>query len=127
MPLPVSVIKIDVADTFDYYRPIIIKYLIGSVKTEKGILYNYQTLTQATLNSIENNSFELGDKVIQKIRLIIQNEINKQLSIYMVSIKHYINELYARFTIPATYSLVYSNEAGISVNYDIHRLKNSIP
>ena len=126
-PLPVSVINIDVADTFDYYRPIIIKYLMDSVQSEMGMIYNYQTLIQATLNSMESNSFKLGDRIIQKIRLIINNESNQPLSINKISIKHNINELYARFTVSAAYYMVYGNDAGISPNYDIHRFKNNVP
>ncbi len=127
MPLPVSLINIDVADTFDFYRPISIKYLVDSVQTEKGMIYNYQSLANYTLNSVEDNSFSLGNKIVKKIRLIISNGNNQPLSINNISVKHSINELYARFTVPASYYLVYGYTANNRPVYDIQRFENNIP
>lgn len=130
LQLPVSVdhIKIDVSDTLDYYRPITIKYLADSVKTEKGWKYNYRKLTSGTLNSLEKNMFNFNGTTIQKLQILIDNYDNQPLSINTVEVKGYIHELYARFNNKqASYYLVYGNKRAKAPNYDITRFSENVP
>ena len=64
LSVPVSHIKIEVPDTFDYYRPMTIKYLTDSFKTEQGWKYNYTTLTSGTLNSLEGKKYKFSSKTV---------------------------------------------------------------
>ncbi|TAJ05463.1 DUF3999 family protein [Marinilabiliaceae bacterium JC017] len=126
-PVPVSYLKIDVGNSFDYYRPVSIKYCADSTKTEKGWIYHYHTLTSGILNSIENNTFKCNSTILQKLKLIIHNDDNAPLTINTIEAKGYLHELTARFTQPATYFLTYGNKTAGKPRYDINRLTGNIP
>lgn len=126
-PVQVSFIQINVKDTFDYFRPLTIKYLSDSTKTEKGWKYYYSYITSPTLSSVENHEFQFAPIVAQKIRIIVTNDHNEPLNIDSVIVKGYIYVLTARFTKPATYYLAYGNEAAKKPDYDISYFKDKIP
>ena len=71
-PVPVCHLKISVKDMIDYYRPLTIKYLSDSVKTEQGWKYYYRTLTSGTLNSIEKNEFRFNSTILKRLRITIR-------------------------------------------------------
>jgi len=127
MAVRISHINIAVADTFDYYRPITLKYLTDSVKTERGWHYNYRTLSQETLNSIEKNEFELNSTTVKKLSLLIYNGDNQPLVIDSIEVKGHIHKLVARFTKPARYYLTYGHETVRTPHYDIARFEDHIP
>ncbi|MDW7691246.1 DUF3999 family protein [Flammeovirgaceae bacterium SG7u.111] len=125
--VPVSYLKIDVEQGFDYYRPVTIEYLTDSIKTEKGWNYHYSTLASGTLNSLDGNEFRFRSTTLQKLRIIVRNGDNASLKIRGVEAKGYTHELVTRFTEPATYILAYGNESARKPNYDIARFTNKIP
>ena len=127
MPVRVSQIRIGVADTFDYYRPMTIKYMIDSFKTEQGWKYNYGTLSSGTLNSIEENEFKFSNTTVQKLKFFINNQDNQTLTIDTIEVKGYIHELVTRFTDQATYFLTYGNKRAARPQYDIDRFSENIP
>lgn len=129
LPLPVRVshISINVSDTFDYYRPVTMKYLSDSFKTEQGWKYKYSTLTSRTLNSIEKNEFQFTSTTVQKLKIFIDNGDNRPLTIGTIEAKGYIHELVARFTDQATYFLTYGNKSATEPTYDIERFTANIP
>ncbi len=126
-PVPVSSIKIDIQNTFDYYRPITISYISDSVKTEKGWKYQYRQLTSGTLSSFEKNEFVFESTVLQKLKISIYNQDNTPLTVHKLTAKGYVHELIARFTEPATYFLAYGNKKANKPNYDIERFASKIP
>ncbi len=125
--VPVSYIKIEDGNTFDYYRSVRIEYLRDSIQTEKGWRYNYQSLSSGILNSIEENEFRFRSTIINKLRVIIENQDNEPLTINTVQIKGYTHELITRFTTPATYYLVYGNARIGRPSYDLQYLSNRVP
>lgn len=127
MPVPVSLLIIDVKDSIDYYRPITIKYLTDSIKTEKGWKYNYSTLTSGTLNSIEKNEFKFISTTAQKLKLFIYNQDNQPLTIDTLKVKGYEHELITRFTEQASYFLTYGNKTAVSPHYDLDRFTDNVP
>lgn len=127
MPVPVSLLIINVKDSFDYYRPITIKYLTDSIKTEKGWKYNYSTLTSGTLNSIEKNEFKFSSTTVQKLKIFIYNQDNQPLRIDTIKVKGYEHELIARFTEQASYFLIYGNKIEVSPHYDLDRFTDKVP
>ena len=127
MPVPVSHLKIDVKDSFDYYRPITIKYLTDSIKTEKGWKYNYSTLTSGMLNSMEKNEFKFSSRTVQKLKIFIHNQDNQPLTIDSILVKGYLHELIARFTEQATYFMTYGNKTAARPHYDIDRFTDKVP
>lgn len=126
-PVPVSYIKINTINSFDYYRPLTIKYLSDSIKTEQGWKYNYRTLTSGTLNSFEKNEFKTSSLTIQKLKIVIHNQDNQPLSLDKIQIKGYVYELVARFTEPATYFLTYGKSKAVKAHYDIDQFADKIP
>jgi len=126
-PVPVSFLAVDVQNSFDYYRPMTIKYLKDSVETEQGWHYNYQTLSKNTLSSMENEGFSFDSTILQKLKIVIENYDNEPLAINSVEVKGYVHELVARFSEPATYYLTYGKSNPTKPNYDISRFENSIP
>ncbi|MFK5981360.1 MAG: DUF3999 family protein [Flavobacteriaceae bacterium] len=123
----VSHLKIKVQDTFDYYRPITIKYLVDSIKTEKKWIYNYQGLSSSTLSSLEENDFNFNSTITNKIRVIINNSDNEPLTINKILVSGYTHSLIARFTEEADYYLVYGNTKSSSPQYDISKFSDKIP
>ncbi|RKN00504.1 DUF3999 family protein, partial [Aquimarina sp. BL5] len=125
--VPVSYIKIEGGNDFDYYRSVRIEYLRDSIKTEKGWRYNYQNLSSGILNSIEENEFRSNSKITNKLRVIINNQDNEPLTIGAIQIKGYTHELITRFTTPATYFLVYGNAKIGKPSYDLQYMSNIVP
>ncbi len=127
MPVRASRIRIVVSDEIDYYRPLTIKYLSDSIKTEQGWKYIYSTLTSGTLNSIEKNEFRFNSTTVQKLKIFIQNQDNQSLTIDSIEVKGYVHELVARFADKATYFLAYGNTNAELPQYDIDRFTENIP
>jgi len=127
MPVPISYLKININESFDYYRPITIKYLNDSTKTEQGWKYNYNTLASGTLNSVEKNEFKCSSKTVQKLKILIHNQDNQPLTIDTINVMGYEHEILARFTDQATYFLTYGNKIAARPNYDIDRFADKIP
>lgn len=125
--VPVSYLKIQVKDSFDYYRPVTIEYLSDSIHTEQGWKYSYQNLSSGTLNSLEENEFKFNSTLLKKIRVIIGNQDNQPLSIGTVEVKGTVYELAIRFTQVARYFLIYGNEQAYSPQYDIAQFTDKIP
>lgn len=125
--VPVCKLKIAVKDTFDFYRPVTIKYLTDSIKTEQGWKFNYSTLATGTLNSFVRNEFKFNSTVLRQIKIIIENQDNQSLQIDSVVVQGYIHEIIARFTEPATYFLAYGNRLASKPHYDIDRFADKIP
>lgn len=127
MPVPVCYLNMYIANGFDYCRPITIKYLADSFKTEQGWKYNYGTLTSETLTSIKANEFKFNSTTTQHLKIIIQNQNNQALNVDSIVVKGYVHELAARFTMPATYFLTYGNAKALKPHYDIEQFANKIP
>ena len=126
-PVPASFIAFDIQNNFDYYRPILIQYLKDSVETEQGWKYNYQTLRSGTLSSMEKDGFSFESTILQKLKIVVENNDNEALVVNSVRVKGYVHELVARFSEPATYYLTYGKSNPIKPNYDIAKFENSIP
>lgn len=126
-PVPVSYMKFDIKNTFDYYRPITISFVTDSILTEQGWKYSYQKLATGTLNSMEKNEFRFENTILKKLKININNHDNKPLTIQSISIKGNVYELIARFTEPATYFLTYGNKKVSHPEYDIERFSSKIP
>jgi hypothetical protein len=125
--VPVSAIKIEVKDKFDYYRPIEIQRLIDSVKTPTGWKSYYDDLTQKYLSSLEGGTFRFDYKLAQIIQIIISNNDNQPLSIGDITIFGNIINLTARFDQPANYYLYYGNDNAQYPYYDIGVFEENIP
>ena len=125
--VPLSFLKIGVKEDFDFYRSINIQYLKDSIQTEKGWRYQYQSLQQTVLSSLESNDYSFKSTLIKKLRIVIQNQDNPPLTIGSVVIKGYPHQLIARFTQPAAYYLTYGRKNSPSPHYDLQQFSDKIP
>jgi hypothetical protein len=126
-PVRADKIKIGTLDTFDFYRPITIKYLRDSIKTEKGWQYSYGTLTSGIFNSIQANEFAFSSATLQKLKVVIDNGNNMPITIDSIVVTGHVHSLMARFTNKGRYFLTYGNKQAIEPYYDITRFVNNIP
>jgi len=122
-----SFLQLEVAENFDYYRPLRIQYMADSIKTEKGWRYNYNNLFTGTLSSIDTDGFDFPSTSLRQLKIIIDNNDNEPLTITGAKIKGYKHELIARFTKDASYFLVYGNDKAVKPRYDIEQFTNSVP
>jgi hypothetical protein len=126
--IPLSYLKININEKVDYYRNFTIEYLVDSVKTGKGWIYNYNKLTSGTLNSINENLFGFNSTFLRKFRIIIDDQDNQPLHINSVLASSYVYQLYTRIsTVPATYYLVYGNKQAVKPAYDLDHFIDKIP
>ena len=125
--VPISFLSLDIANTFDYYRTFKIQYVQDSVSTEKGWKYNYRTVFQGTLNSVEKNEFKFGSVLAKKLRLIIENHDNQPLEIKGVNVKGYVHRLIVRFSDKGQYFLTYGNANAKPPLYDLSHAVKNIP
>ena len=123
----VSSVAISVENDFDYYRPITIKQLVDSTKTETGMRYSYVNLYSGTLNSLRPNVFSFRPENVSDLRIVVENGNNQPLNIGQIAVSGYQNKLIARFTEKANYFLVYGKEYADYPNYDIVRFEENIP
>jgi hypothetical protein len=127
LSVPVSLVKLYVKDTIDYFRPLTIQYITDSAETPDGWNYFYGTLQSGIVNSFEKNEFTFESQTCRKIRLVIDNQDNKPLQIDSVNIEGYVHRLMARFDQPATYFLYYGQPKAVKPDYDISRFTEKIP
>lgn len=125
--VPISRLKFDISENFDFYRRLTVQYLADSFETQKGWKYNYRTLTSGTLSSIEENEFEFSSITAQKFKIIIYNHDNAPLAINSIEAKGFLHTLIARFPEPANFFLVYGNKSVKRPVYDIARFSAKIP
>jgi len=125
--VPVSYLKVNIIDTFDFYRPVSIEYLSDSIKTDKGWKYIFRQLTSGTISSLEANEFKFKSTLTKALKLIIQNDNNTPLKLDSVEAKGNIHELKIRFTQTADYFLVYGSPQARRPVYDIANFPERIP
>ncbi|MGD1960954.1 MAG: DUF3999 family protein [Fulvivirga sp.] len=127
LPVPMSTIAVEVADSLDYYRSVTIQFLKDSFNTEKGWQHKYQTLYRGTLSSLENNAFHFPPTVADQLKIIIDNNDNRPLTLPGVKAVGKVSVLIARFASPGNYYLLYGNKNVRKPDYDIKNFKSSIP
>ena len=126
--VPVSYLKLNAQSDFDFYRPIRIEYVTDSIKTERGIEYNFATLYEGTISSLEAAEFNFTNTITSKIKLTISNNDNRPLRLTGLIIKGNSYDLVARFDdLKASYALYYGNENVQQPNYEIEKFESKIP
>ncbi len=120
-------LKINVSNKEDYYRPLTVEYLIDSIKTPKGWIFNYSNLVSGSLNSVENNDLKFDNTLVKKLRISIENKDNEPLKISSLEALGSTHEILVRFTQPANYYIVYGKRNDNFPQYDIGQFKEKIP
>ncbi|KQC02310.1 DUF3999 family protein [Pedobacter sp. Hv1] len=127
-PSPLSHLKLNVKSNLDFYRPIKIESVTDSFKTDKGIQYNYQTLYQGTISSLENTAFNFSNTLTSRLRITIDNNDNKPLQLNGIVLKGPISELIARFEkTDYEYALYYGDKNASAPSYELKNFESKIP
>jgi hypothetical protein len=125
--VPVSYVKINVSDSFDFYRPFTIQYLTDSTESQKGTIYNYSTIVYNTFSSIESAEFRFPNTFMRKMKIVIANNDNEPLTIKNIEVKGYSYQLVVRMVKPANYFLFYNHPVAQRPIYDLLSFKDKIP
>lgn len=125
--VPIALVKVFIGNNFDFYRPVTIRCLTDSIKTEQGWRHNYVAVANGTVSSFENNGFSLPNTMVSRMRLVIENQNNQPLTIDSVEVKGLYHYLIARLQPQTTYFLYYGNKQAYKVSYDIERFTENIP
>lgn len=127
-PAPVSYLSLNAQNSFDFYRSIKIEYATDSFKTDKGVQYNYANLYEGTISSLEKPEFSFPNTIASKLKITVQNNDNRPLSLSALKLKGNFYELIVRFDDPKlNYALYYGNEKATKPNYEIEKFESKIP
>lgn len=126
--LHISECNIDILSDADFYRPISIKYLADSTKTNKGWNYNYIHIYRGDISSLESNLFEFPSIFTNKLQIEISNNDNQALKIKNIEIKGPKYKLIARFADKKAKSyMLFGNPEINHPNYDLSNFEMNIP
>ena len=127
-PVPLSYLSLNAQSDFDFYRSIKIEYATDSFKTDKGMHYNYASLYQGTLSSLEKTEYNFENTIASRLKITIQNNDNKPLRLGKLELKGNIYEIIARFDNPKlTYAIFYGNDKIQAPSYEIEKFESKIP
>lgn len=125
--LPISYLKVNIIDDYEYYRSMNVSYVSDSVETEKGWKYTYRNLFSSTLTSLEKSKFTFSSTLLNKLKIRVENYDNPALKIGTIDTKGFSYELLGRFTEPANYYLVYGNKNAYAPRYDLQQTGFKLP
>ena len=127
-PSLLSYLKINTQSSLDYYRTLKIEYATDSIKTEKGIQYNYASLYEGIISSLEPTEFNFTSTLVDRLKITIVNNDNQPLSIQNIILKGPVYELIGRFDDPTlTYALYYGKKDANAPMYELKNFQNKIP
>ena len=118
-PVPVAYLKIILKNQFSFHRPVTVLYARDSIKNENGWQYQYAPLTADMLHSQTKNELLFKNRILRKLKIIIDNQDNQPLDIGDVEVKGHPVKMVVRITEPADYYLVYGQKFGRPPSFDI--------
>jgi len=128
-PLLISNLKINIADEFDFQRPMLSYFANEKLRAMPGcdLDCSMKLMQRSFVSSRSDNGFDFPAVVSKNVKVVIENKDNSELKINSVEVSGYVNELHARFTQEADYFLVYGNETARKPSYDISLFAKNIP
>lgn len=121
--VPISKVRLEPSVNFDFYRNIIIEYLVDSLETENGTFYNFSTLQSSTLSSVSPCEFEFDQTITNHLRLTIDNQDNEPVEFAFIRVSGRPFQLLSRFNSEGVYHLYYGNKTMGFPSYDISHFK----
>jgi hypothetical protein len=123
---PVSFIQLIAQTGKDFYRHCHVQILTDSVKSEKGWIKNFRTVTDGYATSFYDNIFELNNQTGKHVRFIIDNLDNEPIQITGVRASGPVVKLISQLKPGANY-LFYGNTSISFPRYDIQYFERKIP
>ena len=116
-----------------FYRPIQIKYLSGTTKTEKGLIKHYENFYSGEISykGIKELDFTFYNKEhfttkAKDFQIIIDNQDNKSLKIDSIKIHSPKYFIYFKPKNDQQYTLFYGNESASAPEYDLKLIENIV-
>lgn len=126
--VPINNVNLYLNKDQDYHRAITIKYLVDSVKTDKGWIENYRGISNQYLSSLEAASFDFETVFTNKLLLEISNLDNQALSIKKAEVKGPEYKIIARYGLKDHNSFIaFGNSSVNKPQYDLLNFKENIP
>lgn len=125
--MPVSKITVEIASSYDFYRPIAFQKIIDSIKINDDWQAYYSDVYSNVLSSLEAPVYRIPEIITNKLRLLIYNHDNEPVTIKNIFVEGDVYKLVARFTEDAQYYLYYGNSFATKPNYDIKYFGDNIP
>ncbi len=122
---PLSKIKIQVENDFDFYRPISIYGSLDSIYTDN--LEGLELLYSGYLNSFDLSEFNLSETFVKHLLIVVNNNDNPPLNIKSLFSYYKPISLTARFEKSGDYFLCYGNSLASFPDYDITFYQDRIP
>jgi Protein of unknown function (DUF3999) len=123
---PVSNVTLEIDRKNDFYRQMTVETLVDSVKTERGWIRNYQTVSGTLITSFKPNQFSIPFTITNRLRIMIENYDNPPLEISAVKLNGAKVQLRAKLKSDQSY-LFYGNPSQYKPTYDIEHFKEKIP
>ncbi len=124
---PVSRLQLQVADTFDYYRPVKISRLTDCIESQNGKSARYQVIYGGILSSLNKDPMIIDPVLVGQLKVEIVNHDNEPLNIIAAKVKGPGNYINFRVTKEARYGLFYGNPSLYFPQYDITRFTDKVP
>ncbi|HEY0744008.1 MAG TPA: DUF3999 family protein [Chryseosolibacter sp.] len=123
---PVSNITLDIDNQNDFYRHVTVETLVDSVKTERGWIRNYQTVSGNLITSFKPNQFSIPFTLTSHLRFTIENYDNPPLQIRDIKLTGARVQLRAKLKGYESY-LFYGNDGLYQPTYDIEHFREKTP
>lgn len=125
--VPVSKVTIEVADSYNYYRPFTIQKIIDSTLINDEWRIFYSDIYSDILSSLEEPVYVIPEVLTNRFRVVVKNHDNEPLTVKGISVEGEVYKLIARFPDKAQYYLYYDNKNAEKPNYDIKYFEHTIP
>lgn len=125
--VPLSSVRLHIADSLDYFRKLDISYVYDSVKTAQGVQLLYTEVFHGHVSSLEDNLFSFPGVVSNRLRIRVFDEDNEPLRLDSVQLFGNVHELIIRTPGKGSHFLLYGNEKARSPQYDLVNFKNTVP
>lgn len=125
-PVLLSRLSLEASPDQQFYRSVSIDWLYDSIKSEKGVHYQYQPLYTGVISSFKQDTLHFNPRVVKQIRVIVYNQDNPPVQIKRIHA--WAPQVYLVTNLQAgTYTLRYGNEKMFIPNYDIEHFTKEIP
>lgn len=121
-------LRLTLDSAHEFTRKISLYNILDSVESEKGWIYTEQLITTASIASFANNTLKFAPTLLGKLKIIIHNGDNPNLTITSVTATAPIYSIYTKLkNNNSNYFLYFGNPNANNPDYDIIHFIDQIP
>lgn len=125
--LPVDRLRLVLSHDRDYYRNARVYSLRNSVRTEKGIVDNWDFQGRFVLSSLDSSDLSIGTVTTRRLKVDIDNRDDRELTVRGLHVLSVRSELVAEFAVEKRYELAYGKADAVAPQYDLVYFAEKIP